>query len=152
MEATAAADEIEKFKVEQGDVLITKDSETPYDIGTPAVVVDDCKGLVCGYHLALLKPNKDIIDPLFLSKQLASFETASYFSRLAAGSTRYGLSNGAIGKTTLRVPSFAKQRAIARTLRTVDQAIEKTEALIEKYQQIKAVLMQDLFTRGIVFF
>ena len=38
---------------------------------------------------------------------------------------------------------------IARILQTIDQAIEKTEALIEKYQQIKAGLMHDLFTRGI---
>jgi type I restriction enzyme S subunit len=41
------------------------------------------------------------------------------------------------------------QRKIARILQTIDQAIEKTEALIEKYQQIKAGLMHDLFTRGI---
>ncbi|MDQ7074089.1 MAG: hypothetical protein Q9O24_02825 [Gammaproteobacteria bacterium] len=34
-------------------------------------------------------------------------------------------------------------------LQTIDQTIEKTEALIEKYQQIKAGLMHDLFTRGI---
>ena len=41
------------------------------------------------------------------------------------------------------------QRKISRILQTIDQAIEKTEALIEKYQQIKAGLMHDLFTRGI---
>ncbi|WP_179105672.1 restriction endonuclease subunit S [Vreelandella utahensis] len=49
------------------------------------------------------------------------------------------------------VPSLhpATQRKIARILQTIDQAIEKTEALIDKYQQIKAGLMHDLFTRGI---
>jgi type I restriction enzyme S subunit len=41
------------------------------------------------------------------------------------------------------------QQKIARILQTVDQTIEKTEQLIEKYQQIKAGLMHDLFTRGI---
>lgn len=41
------------------------------------------------------------------------------------------------------------QRRIARILKTIDLAIEKTEALIEKYQQIKAGLMHDLFTRGV---
>jgi type I restriction enzyme S subunit len=41
------------------------------------------------------------------------------------------------------------QKKIARILQTIDQAIEKTEVLIEKYQQIKAGLMHDLFTRGI---
>lgn len=41
------------------------------------------------------------------------------------------------------------QTKIANILQTIDEAIEKTEQLIEKYQQIKAGLMNDLFTRGI---
>lgn len=46
-------------------------------------------------------------------------------------------------------PSKAEQIAIRKILQAIDQAIEKTEVLIEKYQQIKAGLMHDLFTRGI---
>jgi len=42
-----------------------------------------------------------------------------------------------------------EQKKIAHILQTIDRAIEKTEALIDKYQQIKAGLMHDLFTRGI---
>ena len=42
-----------------------------------------------------------------------------------------------------------EQQKIATILQTIDQTIEKTEALIKKYQQIKAGLMHDLFTRGI---
>ncbi|CAA0116777.1 Uncharacterised protein [Halioglobus japonicus] len=41
------------------------------------------------------------------------------------------------------------QSKIVSILQSIDQSIEKTEALIEKYQQIKAGLMHDLFTRGI---
>lgn len=149
MEATASLAEIEKFKVIKGDVIITKDSEKPYDIGIPAVVVDDIENLVCGYHLALMKPKTSMVDPVFLSKQLASSQSASYFSKLAAGSTRYGLSNGAIAKTPILLPDIKIQRKISLFLTTLDQTIEKTEALIEKYQQIKAGLMHDLFTRGV---
>tara|TARA_Y100000296_G_scaffold86990_1_gene129114 strand:+ start:2282 stop:3568 length:1287 start_codon:yes stop_codon:yes gene_type:complete len=42
-----------------------------------------------------------------------------------------------------------EQKNIANILLTLDEAIERTEQLIEKYQQIKAGLMHDLFTRGI---
>src|SRR5208283_1606818 len=42
-----------------------------------------------------------------------------------------------------------EQRRIAEVLSTLDETIEQTEALIAKYQQIKAGLMQGLFTRGI---
>lgn len=38
---------------------------------------------------------------------------------------------------------------ISKILHRIDQTIEKTEALIDKYQRIKAGLMHDLFTRGV---
>jgi type I restriction enzyme, S subunit len=150
MEASASAIEIAKFKVDRGDVLITKDSETPFDIGIPAVVVDDIEDLVCGYHLALIKPKSELIDSVFLAKQLGSSAAASYFSRYAAGSTRYGLSNGAIARIFIPLAPLGQQKKIAAILTSIDTAIENTEALIEKYQQIKAGLMHDLFTRGVL--
>jgi type I restriction enzyme, S subunit len=150
MEATANDAQIAKFKVELGDVLITKDSETPFDIGIPSVVTQSVENLVCGYHLALIKPKFNLVDPVFLSKVLASNKCAIYFSRYAAGSTRYGLSNGAIANISVNLPSLRKQQKIATILTTIDTAIEKTEALIEKHQKIKSGLMHDLFTRGVL--
>lgn len=41
------------------------------------------------------------------------------------------------------------QKKIATILETVDEAIEGTEAMIGKYEQVKAGMMQDLFTRGL---
>ncbi|WP_322994382.1 restriction endonuclease subunit S [Castellaniella sp.] len=45
---------------------------------------------------------------------------------------------------------YERQRKIATILTGIDTVIEKTEALIAKYQQIKAGLMHDLFTRGVL--
>lgn len=52
----------------------------------------------------------------------------------------------------LRIPYPCKavQQRIATILTGIDTTIEKTEALIAKYQQIKAGLMHDLFTRGVL--
>ncbi len=150
MEATASLAEIAKFKVEAGDVVITKDSETPDDIGIPAVVTEQVENLVCGYHLALLKTRQELVDPIFLCKQLGSRTAARYFGQCAAGSTRYGLSNGALANLPISMPKLPKQKKIAAVLSSIDTAIEKTEALIAKYQQIKSGLMHDLFTRGVL--
>lgn len=149
MEATASSAEIERFRVEKGDVLLTKDSETPDDIGIPAVVADDIPSLVCGYHLALIKPRKERIDSTYLAKQLGSKQTAIYFAQLANGSTRYGLSSSAIANTSISLAPLPQQRRIAEILSTLDEAIEQTEALIAKMQRVKAGLMHDLFTRGV---
>ena len=46
--------------------------------------------------------------------------------------------------------SIVEQQKIAFILSTIDTVIEQAEALIEKYQHIKAGLMHDLFTRGVL--
>ena len=148
MPATASRSEIERFGLHAEDVVITKDSETPDDIGVPAVIVEDIDGLVCGYHLALIRP-KASLHPTFLAKQLASSPTIKYFAANATGSTRFGLAIGTIEKLVVPTPPIAEQSKIAEVLSTADRAIEQTEALIAKQERIKTGLMQDLLTRGI---
>ena len=148
MPATASPSEIERFALHAGDVVITKDSETPDDIGVPAVIVEDIDGLVCGYHLALIRP-KASVHPTFLAKQLASAPTIRYFAANATGSTRFGLAIGTIEKLDVPTPPIAEQSKIAEVLSTVDRAIKQTETLIAKQQRIRTGLMQDLLTRGI---
>lgn len=149
MEATATSSEIQQFRVNQGDVLITKDSETPDDIGISTVVLDDIDNLVCGYHVALLKPKNRNVDSVYLAKQLASAEAASYFGRRAHGSTRYGLSYDSIANLPVRLPSISYQRRIADILQNADAAIRQTEATIAKLQRMKQGVLHDLLTRGI---
>jgi type I restriction enzyme S subunit len=46
-------------------------------------------------------------------------------------------------------PSPGTQEKVGAIVREIDEAIEQTEALIAKTQQIKAGMMHDLFTRGV---
>jgi type I restriction enzyme S subunit len=46
-------------------------------------------------------------------------------------------------------PDKEQKRQIGEILRSADEAIEKTESLVAKYQRIRAGLMHDLFTRGV---
>ncbi len=49
----------------------------------------------------------------------------------------------------LPIPAFSIQQKIAKILSIIDGQIEKTEAIIAKYQAVKQGMLQDLFTRGI---
>lgn len=49
----------------------------------------------------------------------------------------------------INIPDLPTQKRIAKILSTVDGQIEKTEAIIAKYQAIKQGMLHDLFTRGI---
>lgn len=71
--------------------------------------------------------------------------------KLNQGTSINGLIRGDLEKHLVRIPkSKAAQYKIATILSTIDTTIEQTEALIEKYQHIKAGLMHDLFTRGVL--
>ena len=96
MPATATEREIEKFSLMKGDVLLTKDSETPDDIAIPSVVIEDLKNALCGYHLAMLRPYPDLIQSIFLSKLFLSKPINNQFIRLAHGLTRFGLNVSAL--------------------------------------------------------
>lgn len=150
MKATASPREIERFRIIPGDVLITKDSETPSDIAVPAVVHERFDGRVlCGYHLALLRPRDGLLVGRFLASALRTPRVNSHFRRNANGSTRYGLTVRAIEEAPVPLPPLPEQRLIAEILDTVDETIRKTEEIIAKLNQIQQGLLNDLLTRGI---
>jgi type I restriction enzyme S subunit len=150
MQASATQPEIDRFGLEVGDVLITKDSETPDDIGIPAVVDYSAPDLVCGYHLGFIRPKKDEVDPTFLAKQLGHHRIARYFGRQANGLTRYGLPIGVVTGTPLWLPRDTKEQvSVGRLLRLIDEAIAETKAVIAKLRQVRAGLLHDLLTRGL---
>jgi len=129
MNATAKAEEIEKFSIIKDDVIITKDSETPDDIGVPAHVRETIDNLLCGYHLTILRP-KQKISGKYVCYALTATRVKHDFCRFANGITRFGLTKKSYESIQIPIPLFGEQKAIASLLATWDTAIEKTEALI----------------------
>ena len=93
---------------------------------------------------------KENVDAYFLLSALLSDDLSKQIESHAVGSNYPAINSSDIRR--LQVPAFDSntQRAIGKILGTIDTAIEQTEALIEKYQHIKAGLMHDLFTRGVL--
>lgn len=153
MRATASAEEIERFRLEKGDILLTKDSEAWNDIGVPALVEDDAKDLVSGYHLALLRPRKDMLSGAYLLRAFQCSTIAHQFHVSANGVTRYGLSHSAIKLVLLPLPPLPEQHRIAafldRKTAKIDEAINKKQRLIELLKEQKAILINQAVTKGL---
>lgn len=95
-----------------------------------------------------LSPNEKI-EPQYLYFALSDRFAWIQHRRTGTGVPHVPKDLGRILK--LRYPkSPLVQKRIAAILAAADTAIEKTEALIVKYQQIKIGLMHDLFTRGVL--
>jgi type I restriction enzyme S subunit len=153
MRATATSGEIERFRLEIGDVLITKDSETWDDIGVPALVEQSANDLICGYHLALLRPRNHILRGGYLFRALQSKPVAYQFHVEANGVTRYGLSHAAIQSISLPIPPLPEQAAIVRFLDHADRLIRRyiraKKKLIALLSEQKQVIIHRAVTRGL---
>jgi type I restriction enzyme S subunit len=151
MAATATTEQVRAFGLRQGDVLITKDSEDASDIGVPAFVDETAPDLVCGYHLAVLRPKPEQVDGRYLYWTMLSRPVQDHLSVSATGITRYGLRADSISSTPIPWWSLAQQRAIADYL---DTDTARIDALIAKKRRTVDVLAErlqatiDLLTEG----
>jgi len=151
MVGSATKTEIERYSLCKGDVVMTKDSETSRDIASSTVIVDTIPNLICGYHLAIIRPNKSLIDGCYLSKALQYRNIHKQFVINANGVTRFGLTLPVIKDAIMSVPPLNEQRKISEILSTWDQAIEKVQHLIEKKQKLKKGLTKNFITGRIHF-
>ena len=137
MHATASAQEIERFGLSVGDVLVTKDSESWEDIGVPALVVETADDIVCGYHLALLRPREKAVHSAFLFRCLQARPVQVQFWLAANGVTRFGLPKSGIRDARVPVPPLPRQRAIADYL---DRETARLDALVAVKRRLLALL------------
>lgn len=151
MQASATAEEIRKFSVDVGDVIVTKDSETPNDIAVPACIAEEVEGLVCGYHLTQIKPIDLYGRYLFRLFQAKGFN--AQFTVAANGVTRFGLPQHAIANAFTPIPPIDEQHTIARFLdyktAQIDALIAKKQALLDRLAEKRSALISNAVTKGL---
>lgn len=151
MQATATESQIAEFRLEKDDVLITKDSESPDDIAVPAYVPQSLESVICGYHLAHIRPLH--IQGKYLFRSFQARPIASQFEMSANGITRYGISKSVIGNALFLLPPLEEQERIARFLdektQEIDRAIAQKRRLIDLLQEQKAILINTAVTHGL---
>jgi type I restriction enzyme S subunit len=151
MQASATEAEIKKFKVDVGDVIVTKDSETPDDIAVPACIAEDVEGLICGYHLTQIKPID--LHGRYLFRLFQSKGFNAQFTVAANGVTRFGLPQHAIANAFTPLPPLEEQKAIARFLdfktAQIDALIAKKKSLLDKLAEKRTALISHAVTKGL---
>ena len=153
MAATATTGEIARFGLKIGDVLITKDSEAWNDIGVPALICQTAHDLVCGYHLAMIRPNPDQIEGEFLFRCMQAKPISVQLELAANGITRYGIPKSAIGSLSIPVPSLPDQRRIvgyiADQVQDIDALIDGKQKLLGLLAEKRRTLVAEAVMRGL---
>ena len=152
MAASASDDQIERFTLRAGDTIITKDSESADDIAIAAYVPEHLPGVVCGYHLSLIRPL--IPDAgAFIKRYFDSAFAKSSVAVLANGLTRVGLTQYALDNVRVPLPPTAERREIAtflvRETAKIDTLIAEQQRLIELLKEKRQTVVSHAVTRGL---
>lgn len=143
-------DEYEKFKLNKGDVIITKDSESPTDIGVPSIVIEDFDNVVCGYHLSIIKPNPQKMLGGFLFRQLQTTRIRRYFEINSNGITRFGLGKSSVLDTPLIIPPLLEQQSIVEYIeiktKEIDDMVQLEQKKIDLLKEYRQSLISEVVT------
>lgn len=138
--------DLERYHLKAGDIVIGMDGSL---VGRnfATITKDDTPSLLV-QRVARLRTDHSLCSS-FLYYFIASDFWISHVDVVKTHSGIPHISNGDIRNFQITFPPLPEQKKIARILTTVDNLVEKTEALIEKYKAIKQGMMHDLFTRGV---
>jgi type I restriction enzyme S subunit len=128
----------------EGDIVFTM--EAP--LGNVAQISDNQK-YILSQRVVLLKIKNSIACNTFISYLMRGDDFQRKLIQRSTGSTVTGIQQKKLNKFEMLLPPLAQQQKIAKILSSVDNLIEKTQSIIDKYTLIKQGMMSDLFTRGI---
>ena len=143
---SCSENEYSNFILKKGDVIITKDSESPTDIGVPSLVKENLDNVVCGYHLSIIKSNPKKLVGGYLFRQLQTKRIRSYFEINSNGITRFGLGKSSVLETPLILPPISEQQQIVEYLDEQTQLIDKTISIEEKRIELLKEYRQSLIS------
>ncbi|MCI5725872.1 restriction endonuclease subunit S [Fusobacterium sp.] len=123
--ATAKLKEIETFCLKKGQVAITKDSETKFDIGESSYIADDFENVILGYHTVLIKPFEELLDGKYLNAYFKTNMMKRYFENNATGSgQRYTLPIDVLNDIPIALPKLDYQKRIGYFFSYLDRKFE----------------------------
>jgi type I restriction enzyme S subunit len=138
-------EESPEIQLAVGDVLLVKDGST---LGMSGIVKALPAPATVNGSIAVIRAGASLASGfLFYFINGQRFLKLIWVNRSGLGVPH--LFQADLREFQISLPALSEQRRIAEILCTLDETIEQTEALIAKYQQIKAGLMHDLFTRGV---
>ena len=148
MEATARTKEIERFKLKRGQVALTKDSETRFDIGIATYIADDLDNVILGYHNALITPNPERLSGKYLNTLLHTNYARTYFANNASGSgQRYALSVDALNNFPIPQIPLAEQKRIGDIFSSIDKKIALNRAINDNLEAMAKQLYDYWFVQ-----
>ncbi len=140
----------EVSKVEYGDMLFLRSSETREDVGKSSTYLDENEYALFGGFVIRGKKVGEY-DPYFLKLLLDTSSARDQVSSKAGGSTRYNVSQTILNSVSLYMPSLEEQHKIATFFSLFDQKKVKQQEKVKQLEQFKKGVTKKIFSQEIRF-
>lgn len=136
-----------EYLLRRGDILMSHINSVKH-IGKVARKTDD-RPMLHGMNLMALRCAEGL-DHGFGFVVMASHQTKAYMERRAKKAVNQASINRQdIFSLPILLPPLPEQRAIAAVLDSIDEAIERTEAVITATERLRESLLHELLSRGV---
>ena len=136
--------DLRRFLLQKDDLIIARAGTT----GISVLVDKKLDNVIFGSYLIKVKLCEKVF-PKFMHYFCQSRFYWNHIISSQAGSTLKNISLPVLKSLNVPLPPLEEQKVIAYVLSTVDEAIQKTNEIIEKTERLKKGLMQELLTKGI---
>ena len=133
------------IQLRENDLLVTKDGT----VGKTAFVVDCPEQATLNSHIFLVRSKDGSVEPEYLYYVLNSYIFNDFMKNILTGTTIKGLTQGNFYKFVFEAPDVPTQKKIVEVLESIDDVIDRTRALIEKYTSLMKGIVQDILTDNI---
>ncbi|OZG49540.1 type I restriction enzyme S subunit [Pseudoscardovia suis] len=128
-----------------GDVIIPASGESPEEIAIASVIGKT--GILLGGDLNIIKPEKSILDSIFLALSASGGRLHGSLVSRAQGKTIVHLHNSDIAASQIRYPTLPEQRRIGTFFSALDSLIAAAERQEDLLKQKKQAYLQLMFPR-----
>lgn len=147
--ASLSWDKAEDVLLEKGDMLFARSGSVGASLGKIYLYNPDHGPCCYGGYSIRHRLQKDGLNHHYIAQFALSERYWDWIRRRAKTTAQSNINTGEYGSLPIPIPPLEEQRKIASVLYTVDQAIQKTQDIIDQLETIRRGTEQDVLSRGV---
>ena len=132
---------LSKYTLRKGDIVFSRVGS----VDRRSLVREGEDGWLFSGRCLRVRPNQEIIDPIYLSYFFGLPAFQEHIRSVAVGATMPSLNTKLLSNVTILYPPLPEQRAIAHILGTLDDKIELNRRMNQTLEQMARAIFQDWF-------
>ena len=140
-------DELNRNKVEYGDVFFTRSSLVKEGIAHSNIYLSNSKDVTFDGHLIKMSPKKDLLNPIFFYYLLKTSQVRKQLVKRGKTTTMTTIGQADIATVKVAFPEVNEQTKIADFLMAVDEKIAQLTQKCKLLARYKKGVMQQIFSQ-----